>query len=194
MPQRVAVFIDYQNIYNLGREAFGEKNAAPWCGQFSPLMVANEIVKRREDSVLEKVHLYRGMPSSRKDAKGSAACSRQINAWSKLPKVRATWRPLRYPYDWPNEKAEEKGVDVNLAVDFLMGAVHDEYDVGVLFSGDSDMKPLLFAVEDLLSPDAIEVVAWNPPLPRYPVRVSLGGPPNRRPFCHFHRLHQAAAR
>jgi len=190
VTQRVGVYIDYQNVYKLGREAFGEDAGAPWCGQFNPLLLANELVSRIPDRELAVVHIYRGMPNGRKDPKGASACSRQIDTWSKLPggKVRPTWRPLRYPRDWPASKPEEKGIDVQLAVDFILGATgrgdgKQEYDVGILFSGDTDLKPVLFAVETLLGPDAIEVAAWNPPLPRYPIRVSLGG--TRRPFCHL---------
>lgn len=188
MPKQVAVFIDYQNAFNLGRLAFdGGTAAAPWCGQFHPLALATELVNRRPDRELAYVRIYRGMPDSRKQPKGNSACSRQIDGWSKLPGglVRVTWRPLRYPRTWPAEKAEEKGIDVQLAVDFIRAAMKGEYQVGILFSGDSDMKPVLFAVEEILGQDAIEVAAWNPAPPAYPIRVSLGGPPNRRPYCHM---------
>jgi hypothetical protein len=47
-------------------------------------------------------------------------------------------RPLRYPAAYPREKPEEKGIDVALAVDFVMMAARDEYDVGILMSTDTD--------------------------------------------------------
>ena len=61
-------------------------------------------------------------------------------------------RTLRYPSDWPSRKAQEKGIDVALAVDFVMMAVAEEYDVGVLMSTDTDLKPALEAVVALGGP------------------------------------------
>jgi hypothetical protein len=49
-------------------------------------------------------------------------------------------RPLRYPKAWPAERAQEKGVDVALAVDFVMLAVTGAHDVGILVSTDTDLR------------------------------------------------------
>jgi hypothetical protein len=38
---------------------------------------------------------------------------------------------LRYPPEWPRLPAQERGIDVALAVDFVMMAAHVEYDVGI---------------------------------------------------------------
>jgi hypothetical protein len=126
------------------------------------------------------------MPESRKQPKGARACSRQIDAWAKLG-VATVWRPLRYPRDWPKAKEQEKGVDVQLAIDYVMWAYEDKYDVGILFSGDTDQKPSLLAVEKLKGPKAIEVAAWRP-RQGYPIRVSLrgsGSGSNVEPPCHM---------
>jgi uncharacterized LabA/DUF88 family protein len=71
-------------------------------------------------------------------------------------------RPLRYPAAYPREKPEEKGIDVALAVDFVMMAARDEYDVGILMSTDTDLVPALEAVTELRGPRC-EVVAWKNP-------------------------------
>lgn len=44
---------------------------------------------------------------------------------------------------------EEKGVDVQLAVDMLTGAFRDEYDVAILVSSDGDFRPLVDAVRSM---------------------------------------------
>ncbi len=54
-------------------------------------------------------------------------------------------RPLRYPQGWPRVKAQEKGVDVELAVDYVSMAARGDYDTAVLFSTDSDLRPALEA-------------------------------------------------
>lgn len=51
-------------------------------------------------------------------------------------------RDLRYPAGWPAQPAQEKGIDVALAVDVVMMAARREFDVGVLFSSDTDLVPV----------------------------------------------------
>jgi len=58
-------------------------------------------------------------------------------------------------------RAEEKGIDVALAVDFVMMAVAREYDVGILMSTDTDLKPALEAVLSLGGSPICEVAAWK---------------------------------
>jgi uncharacterized LabA/DUF88 family protein len=41
------------------------------------------------------------------------------------------------------ERSREKGIDVKLAIDLLMGAVEDRYDVAVLVSSDTDLVPAI---------------------------------------------------
>jgi hypothetical protein len=77
-------------------------------------------------------------------------------------------RNLRYPPDWPRRAAQEKGIDVALAVDFVMMAARGDYDVGILFSTDTDLVPALEAVLALRreSVPACEVAAWGAPATR----------------------------
>jgi uncharacterized LabA/DUF88 family protein len=42
---------------------------------------------------------------------------------------------------------EEKGVDIDLAVDMLTGAFEDRYDTAILVSSDGDFKPVVQAVQ-----------------------------------------------
>ena len=80
----------------------------------------------------------------------------------------ATLRTLRYPYGWPDrcergEKPQEKGIDVALAIDFVRLAIEKQYDVGVLMSTDTDLKPALETVAALRSSGGprVEVAAWS---------------------------------
>ena len=41
------------------------------------------------------------------------------------------------------EKFREKGVDVKLATDLIVGAVDDQYDVAIVVSSDSDLVPAI---------------------------------------------------
>lgn len=146
MADRVVVFVDYQNAYRAARNAFHDHLTDPhWAGQIHPTALGALITRLSgdPDRVLHQVRMYRGLPSSAKDPKGYGAARRQIAAWNKLPHVAVTARPLRYPRDYPASKPEEKGIDVQIALDFAMMAVRGEYDVGVLMSGDTDLLPAL---------------------------------------------------
>jgi hypothetical protein len=96
---------------------------------------------------------------------------------------------LQYPKGWPaealpGEKPREKGIDVALAIDFVRLAIEDKYDVGILVSGDTDLKPALEAVWDYrggLGPRP-ETAAWSSPN-QYSRRLALTAP--RRLWCHW---------
>jgi hypothetical protein len=183
MAERVVVFVDYQNAYRAARNAFHDHLTDPhWAGQIHPTALGALIIRLsgEPDRVLHQVRMYRGLPSSAKDPKGYGAARRQIAAWNKLPHVAVTARPLRYPRDYPASKPEEKGIDVQIALDFAMMAVRGEYDVGVLMSGDTDLLPALEEVIRLNQPTA-EVAAWRPPTGQGR-RLRLK---NSRLYCHW---------
>ena len=90
-------------------------------------------------------------------------------------------RDLRYPPDWPRRSAQEKGIDVALAVDFVMIVARRECEVGILFSSATDLAPALEAVLVLRpeDPPACEVAAWAAPGFR-PRSLSVRGASLRR--------------
>ncbi|MDE0709488.1 MAG: NYN domain-containing protein [bacterium] len=163
MADRVVLFVDYQNVYMAARQAFDPSpRAIPhWEGQVDPLVLGQLLVTRSPfDRTLTGVRMYRGLPDSTKDPKGYGACMRQIATWSRPEEVQVVARPLRYPYGWPSNKPEEKGIDVSIAVDFVLMAARGDYDVGILMSADTDLKPALEAVVSL-GAARVEVAAWS---------------------------------
>lgn len=172
MPDRVVVFLDYQNVYRGARRAFHAETDPHWQGQIDPLELAQHLAQDSPfDRELAGVRIYRGQPDATKDPRGYGACRRQIAAWTASPLVDVTLRTLRYPYGWPTthqtgEKPQEKGIDVALAMDFAIMAVRGDYDVGILMSTDTDLKPTLEFVAGLTNavgrPRA-EVAAWSAP-------------------------------
>lgn len=182
--ERVVVFVDYQNAYRWARASFHNHRTDPYrLGQFNPERLGALIVRMSRDDAprtLAQVRVYRGMPDNRRDPTGYRAARRQIAEWVKSPLVHVTSQPLRYPRDYPASPAQEKGVDVRLAIDFVMMAVRGEYDVGVLMSNDTDFRP---ALEEVAGPGAkmVEVAAWRP-LTAKPRRVWIG---QNRPWCNW---------
>lgn len=159
------LFIDYQNSYSAARSIFYDTTALwHWDGQFNPRLVGEYLVESSPyDRQLSGVRVYRGLPSPKYDSKGYGAARAQNGAWSKEAGVTVVTRPLRYPADYPKSRAEEKGIDVSLAVDFVMGAVKGWYDVGVIMSLDTDLRPALEAVANELHGVRVEVAAWQSP-------------------------------
>jgi uncharacterized LabA/DUF88 family protein len=72
--------------------------------------------------------------------------------------------------------AQEKGIDVALATDFLDLAWDQEYDVGILFSSDTDLVP---AAERVYKRQLarVEVAAWSN-------TFRLRFPSTTLPWCH----------
>ena len=181
MTDRVVLFVDYQNIYMSARSLFHPSGVRHWNGQVDPHAVGRLLVERSPfDRVLTGVRIYRGIPDSTKDPKGYSACQNQVSKWAQESKVEVITRTLRYPRRWPDEKSEEKGIDVALSIDFALMAVKGDYDVGVIMSTDTDLKPALEAVAEGGSARA-EVAAWSSPR-GYSRRLSIQG---RNLWCHW---------
>ena len=183
MLQRVVVFLDYQNVYHRARDSFCAPDASASAGQVDPLTLGHLLAGRVPGGRLGGVRVYCGRPSQRRDARSYAAhqrqTDRQVSRGGGLVTVIA--RDLRYPPDWPRRSAEEKGIDVALAVDLVMMVASRECDVGILFSSDTDLVPALEAVLALRpgDPPACEVAAWAAPGTR-PRSLSVPGASIRR--------------
>ena len=146
--ERVAVFIDYMNVYEGSMQAVGVDRSNPGtAGQFDPWSVAGLIAARRGERTgrrqsLVMVGVYRGMPAPSRDKIEASRSARQVSRWKAAaakagaPLVVRT-RPLNYTHG----KAREKGIDVMLALDLAFGAHLEEFDAAVVFSGDTDLLP-----------------------------------------------------
>ena len=183
---RVAIFLDYQNVYKGAREAFDLLGDPSRYGQVDPLSVGRLITARHPDEThLAAVRVYRGRPDSTKQPQAYGANLRQSHAQGQRGQglVTVITRTLRYPSDWPKTPAQEKGIDVTLAVDFVTMAVNGAYDIGVLMSTDTDLVPALEAVIDLGRHPypRCEVAAWSRP-GAYSRRLHV---PGRKLWCHW---------
>lgn len=71
-------------------------------------------------------------------------------------------RALRYPSDWPKTHAQEKGIDVAIAIDFVAYALNGLHNVGILASCDTDLVPALEFVNTKCGESCkIEVVGFQ---------------------------------
>lgn len=178
MSDRVMVFMDYQNVHISALEVFHPKGTRRSEGHVDPRRVADAIVAGRQfPSRLVGVRVYRGRPMPTRQPSAAEANDRQADGWERDPLVTVLRRPLRYPRGWPQVHAQEKGIDVALAVDFVRLAIEGAYDVGVLFSGDTDLMPALETVP-VVSAARVEVATWD----RTP---RLRFPDSNLPWCHY---------
>ncbi|GAA4626361.1 hypothetical protein GCM10023196_034300 [Actinoallomurus vinaceus] len=192
MPDRVIVFLDYQNMYQGARSAFHVFGAPHWQGQVDPVRLALHLVADSPfDRELAQVRIYRGQPDSKLDPKGYGASRRQHAAWLRSPYVHLVTRPLRYPSGWPTrglpgEKPTEKGIDVQIALDYALMAERGQYDVGILMSTDTDLKPALEEVAEMahgkVHAPRPEVAAWGAD-GRHNRRLSIKSARNL--WCHW---------
>jgi len=165
--KRVVVFMDEANVYNDARRCFHSHAAPSPHGRVWPMRFGRELVNRvplgtSEPRALEEVRVYTGQPASTKQSKSYAAHRRQAAAWQKSGAT-VVARPLRYPSDWPKSRPEQKGVDVQIAIDMVLMAIQDQLDIAILASTDTDLKPALEAFYTLPfeSPKSVEVAAWK---------------------------------
>ena len=181
MPDtRITVFIDYQNVYHSARDLFFfADKTSPILGHVHPLRFGEllcDLGKVKDPRrVLAGVRVYRGQPDSRSGMKLSRAFARQVETWKQMPGVTVRTRPLRYhrtskPGQKPEWAAEEKGVDVMMALDISIGARNDAYDVAIIASADSDFVP---ALEDAVHVGKrVETATWwIPKSPRGQLRL-----------------------
>ena len=99
--------------------------------------------------------MYRGMP--KRDSGPYAAAQRQHAAWEK-DGVTVVTRPLQTRA----AGVREKGIDVELALDFFIGAIDGAYDIGIIFSHDTDLIPAIEKVRDPVRNlnVTVETAAW----------------------------------
>lgn len=153
-PLRVVVFIDGQNFFNDCLRTFGK-------GEAHPHLLAQEVCSTTfgQDRQLVQVRFYTGVHTPNRFAAMNAYMTRRIEAM-KRQGVHVFSRPLKYSLEWVDDrrspgnfiqiwKGREKGVDVKIALDLVMMAVEDKYDVAVLVSTDTDLDEAIEEVIDL---------------------------------------------
>lgn len=178
---RIAVFIDEKNVYKDARKAFFEPYDSSPHGQFHPLLLGQRLaaLTNAPEPDLVDVRVYIGRPDGSLDAKTYGAHMRQCSAWQKTA-VTLKWRPLRYP--WGGGQPEQKGIDVQMAVDMVKLYIQDVYDVAIVASTDTDLLPGIEALYELdrgMGVTPVEVSAWSSNRMHKRLRVS-----GRALWCH----------
>ena len=161
MPERLVLFIDYQNAYRRARNVFFPNPQSGRDGHLKPMDLGQLIANRGGPGgtpyTLSEVRVYSGRPIPQMGMRTFSAHQKQSQSW-RLAGAIVIERELRYLQGQP----QEKGIDVALAVDFVRLAIQGDYDVGVVMSTDNDLLPALETVRDHGPPGCrVEVAAWD---------------------------------
>lgn len=161
---RVAVFIDWMNVYKAAREAFGLTEESGVRGQVDPYRLGRVLAaanRRGRSAELVRVEIHRGRPLPNQSPIGHAAATLQAQAWeaSDAQIVKAQLRPLRL--NRVTGRLEEKGVDVALAACAFEWAVIEEVDRVVIFSHDTDLSSVVEVISRTKGSEVVETVSWR---------------------------------
>lgn len=141
--KRVAFYFDGQNLFKGAEQAFGYTYP-----NYSPLRLATRICQDRLGWNLGDISFYTGIPTRDKDPKWNQFWSAKLLKMSRRG-IKTFKRPLRYRRkeiklaggtSIVTDVAEEKGIDVRLALDVIRHALRESYDVAVIVSQDQDFS------------------------------------------------------
>lgn len=161
MKERICIFIDSGNFYHLVLKKLGVQDLS-----FDFENFINFLANGREISQMGKRFYVGTVREKEGDLKSKEAMSRQTslftilrrNKWeiktSKLKIRREEIMIDNRVVDYQKlrklgiraitiERLREKGIDVKLATDLIVGAVDNKYDTAVVVSSDSDLIPAI---------------------------------------------------
>jgi uncharacterized LabA/DUF88 family protein len=144
LPYAMA-FIDGQNLYQHAKEAFGYHHP-----NFDPLKLHAKVCAANgwRPSL---VRFYTGVPLALHDELWAGYWSNRVLAM-KRSGINVTTRPLKYRIEEafddrgiPNDivVAQEKGIDVRIALDIVNCALSKQFDVAVIYSQDQDLNEVV---------------------------------------------------
>lgn len=117
---RVMVSMDYQNVHGWARRQFLPFGGEAADGHVFPLKIGELLTqRRRRESELMEVRVYRGRPNPERQPGAAAANDRQTDMGERSDQVTVIRRNLQYPSDYPASRASEKGIGVAIAVDMI---------------------------------------------------------------------------
>jgi uncharacterized LabA/DUF88 family protein len=140
--KRAVSFVDGQNLYHAARESFGYSYP-----NYDVLALARAVCAGSGWDLVQ-TRFYTGVPSPQDDAFWNYFWSHKLAQLGRQG-VFTYSRPLRYrnrvvklPDGTEHSylTAEEKGIDVRMALDVIRMAHRKEYDVAVIFSQDQDLS------------------------------------------------------
>jgi len=149
--KRAVAFIDGQNLYHHAKAAFGHHHP-----NYDPVKLTSAVCEAKGWSNAG-VRFYTGVPTADKDTFWHGYWAKRLLAMRRRG-VLVVRRPLRYhpkivsmddgsPLEV--ETAQEKGIDVRLALDVVRLARGNQLDVAIIFSQDQDLAEVADDIRDI---------------------------------------------
>ncbi len=169
--KRAVAFIDGQNLFRHSKDAFGYS---------FPNYDIDKLVRtivHAEGWELAAVYFYTGVPDATADPGRHGFWTKKLAAMGRQG-IKVFTRPLRYRNKSVKLQdgtvhsvltAEEKGIDVRIALDIIGKAVRNEYDVALVFSQDQDLSE----VADEIRSIATHYGRWIRIVSAYPVSPTI---------------------
>lgn len=132
-PERIAIFIDGGNFYRHVREAGLAKGS-----KLSYAALTEFLLRGR--TLASKTYYIGSVRNHDKTEKSQKMVEDQQKFLSKLEAEGFGIKRGRIVYD---HKIREKGVDVQIAIDLVIGAIEGDYDVAIVVSSDTDLIPAI---------------------------------------------------
>lgn len=150
---RTIVFVDGQNLYHCLREAFSVTHP-----NYDLMKLSRALCEKSGSQfLLKQVRFYTGYPSISDDAfwglfwqKKLLSISRQgIHKYARQLKYRQKTIKLSDGSEHKYTVAEEKGIDVRIAIDILKLALDNQYDCAMILSQDQDLSEAVDEVKKI---------------------------------------------
>lgn len=153
---RVITFIDGQNLFRQAKRCFGT-----YWPDYDPIKISEFIALRYPDRELKEIRFYTGKPPIYKSRLWHWFWENKISAHQNEDE---RFIPFTLPLAYHSEEAEyinpqtnevitetvefsrEKGIDVRIALDLVLLAITDSYDIAVIFSQDRDLSEAVKSV------------------------------------------------
>ncbi|MFH1295482.1 MAG: NYN domain-containing protein [bacterium] len=134
MSKRVLVLIDGSNFYNKVKKSLPEVHLSNY--DYSGLV--KSIISEKSVKIIYYVGEVKKYPDNKKSE------TLYANQQSLFSHLRKQCIEIKLGYLLiSNGKFHEKGVDVQMAVDMVRGAIKDEFDLCYLISSDTDLLPAI---------------------------------------------------
>lgn len=138
--EKVVFFIDGSNLYHKLKDLQITNTS-----DFNYEGLCQKLARDRE--IVSRCYYVGAIRAKENDAKGQDLRANQLNLFNNLQKQGFSIEKGNFLFN--GGKYHEKGVDVKLAVDLLVGAYEKKWDVAIVISSDSDLNPAIQKVKQL---------------------------------------------
>lgn len=141
--ERIFILIDGNNFYHRLKEISLKRLLAFDYEKFAQFLIRH----KQHKSIVSKIYYIGAVREERDNPQSKEFMRNQQKLFSKLEKQ--TWSIGLGQLLKTNNGYHEKGVDVLMAVDLLIGAYENFYDTAIVISSDTDLIPALAKIRSM---------------------------------------------